>query len=58
VPAPAGASAGSAAGQGRTLDAPISLTQVAPTVCRALGIEPPLQADGAAVPGLLDLSGL
>jgi predicted AlkP superfamily phosphohydrolase/phosphomutase len=38
---------------GRTLQTPISLTDVAPTVCRALGIGPPLQADGAAVPELL-----
>ena len=43
---------------GRTLETPVSLTDVAPTVCRGLGIAPPLQADGAALPELLpfDLS--
>ena len=48
----------SAVGPGRTLETPISLTDVAPTVCRGLGIAPPLQADGAALPELLpfDLS--
>lgn len=49
----ASAVASPAGTQGRTPETPISLTDVAPTVCRALGIAPPLQADGAAVPELL-----
>ena len=31
---------------GRVVEGPVSLTDVAPTICDALGIEPPLQADG------------
>jgi len=47
------AAAGHPDAPGRTLEAPISLTDVAPTVCRALDIAPPLQADGIVLPELL-----
>jgi len=32
---------------------PASLTDVAPTICHALGIAPPLQADGVGLPEVL-----
>ena len=51
----AGSAAGPAETPGRILETTMSLTAVAPTVCRALGIDPPLQADGTALPELLPL---
>ena len=38
---------GPGAASGSSLDRPISLTDVAPTVCHALGVPAPAQADGA-----------
>jgi predicted AlkP superfamily phosphohydrolase/phosphomutase len=38
---------------GHTLEEPFSLIDVAPTVCDALGISPPLQADGRSLLNLL-----
>jgi predicted AlkP superfamily phosphohydrolase/phosphomutase len=38
---------------GSTAQDPASLTDVAPTICSALGIAPPLQADGVGLPEVL-----
>ena len=45
---------GEGAPPGSTAAAPASLTDVAPTICSALGIAPPLQADGSGIPEVLD----
>ena len=44
---------GVGAAAGRTLSDGLSLVDVAPTVCHALGLPAPLGCDGAAVTGLL-----
>ncbi len=44
---------GAGAAAGRTLSDGLSLVDVAPTVCRALGLPAPLGCDGVAVAGLL-----
>jgi len=44
---------GTGAAAGSSLDQPISLADIAPTVCRALGVPAPAQADGEAQRRLL-----